>query len=106
MISGAWSRYLRPQSTSAIFSPASESRLQAQPPEAPDPTTITSNEFFVSLLKESPTLICLALEQQPRPAVRRENAQVYRAGRIAEPENSFAGVEKIPSEGLFPSDRE
>src|SRR6476646_3659459 len=32
-----------PQSTSATFTPASDNRLAAQPPEAPDPTTITSN---------------------------------------------------------------
>src|SRR3954470_17750363 len=34
----------RPASTSATFSPASLSRLTAQPPEAPEPTTITSYE--------------------------------------------------------------
>src|SRR5215472_10444668 len=32
----------RPASRSATFSPASARRLHAQPPEAPEPTTITS----------------------------------------------------------------
>src|SRR5882757_10804875 len=33
----------RPASTKATFSPASERRLAAQPPVAPEPTTIASN---------------------------------------------------------------
>src|SRR5262249_41986409 len=33
----------RPASSSATFNPASARRLHAQPPDAPDPTTITSN---------------------------------------------------------------
>src|SRR5215471_21152480 len=33
----------RPASTSATLSPASDKRLQAQPPDAPEPTTATSN---------------------------------------------------------------
>ena len=37
----------RPASRSATFRPASARRLQAQPPEAPEPTTMTSKEWFL-----------------------------------------------------------
>src|SRR5881396_3161033 len=42
-----WSDCGRPASTSATFRPASESLFAAQPPEAPEPTTITSKLSLV-----------------------------------------------------------
>src|SRR5262249_56455922 len=39
-------RLRAPASTSATFAPASDRRLQAHPPDAPEPTTITSNIAF------------------------------------------------------------
>src|SRR5215472_6837672 len=36
----------RPASTRATLKPASDRRLQAQPPDAPEPTTATSNITF------------------------------------------------------------
>src|SRR5437763_4160169 len=73
MTSGARSRYLsskagvcsvkflsdcgRPASTMATFRPASESRFAAHPPEAPQPTTSTSKDFFSSRMR-LPLLAC------------------------------------------------
>ena len=37
----------RPASSSATFKPASASRLLAHPPEAPEPTTMTSNDCLL-----------------------------------------------------------
>src|SRR5713101_5846376 len=37
----------RPASSKATFRPASARRLQTQPPEAPEPTTMTSKEWFL-----------------------------------------------------------
>src|SRR6516225_1855476 len=42
-----WSDCGLPASSSATFNPASARRLHAQPPEAPEPTTITSKGCFV-----------------------------------------------------------
>src|SRR5258708_4176175 len=45
-----------PASSSATFRPASASRLHAQPPEAPEPTTITSNDVCWGMARFSSRL--------------------------------------------------
>src|SRR5215475_8871970 len=40
----------RPASSNATFNPASANRLHAQPPEAPEPTTMTSNVCLLAVI--------------------------------------------------------
>src|SRR5215475_6669491 len=60
----------RPASSSATFNPASARRLQAQPPDAPEPTTITSNFCLLLAMDnqttDAPPHVCIPPDSRNR----------------------------------------